>query len=81
MLLDRPIGLPLRCVVEFNPGEDGTEIMRLLHAKEIRAAAGQAVCSPENIPKKSILRNLLRIAIMSVKEHNRFCSLSAPKPL
>ena len=43
MLLDRPIGLPLRCVVEFNPGEDGTEIMRLLHAKEIRDAADGAM--------------------------------------
>ena len=40
MRLDRLIGLPLRCMVEFDPGEDGTEIMRLLHAKEIRAAAG-----------------------------------------
>ena len=40
VLLDCLICLPLRCMVEFDPGEDGTEIMRLLHAKEIRAAAG-----------------------------------------
>jgi len=40
LLLDRLIGLPLRCMMEFDPGEDRTKIMRLLHARDTGRSRG-----------------------------------------